>query len=97
MCAKVYHVISFFQQNPVYIFLPPYLLLHHPIFHSLIKNTNYILLGVRIMKFLSVNYLNPSVTSSPLGANIVLNTLFSKVINLWLVLIRETKFHSRMK
>ena len=49
------------------------------------------------MKFLSVNYLNPSVTSSPLGANIVLNTLFSKVINLWLVLIRETKFHSRMK
>jgi len=49
MYAKVFHVVSFFQQNPVYIFLLPYVLLDHPIFHSLIKNTNDILLGVRIM------------------------------------------------
>jgi len=56
MYAKVFHVVSLFQQNPAYIFLPPYLLLDHPILHSLIKNTNDILLGVWIMKFLTMKF-----------------------------------------
>jgi len=66
MYAKVYHVVSFFQQNPVYIFLPPHLLLDHPIFYSLIKNTNGILLGVRIMKFLTMKFSQSSSYFIPL-------------------------------
>jgi len=82
MYSKVFDVVSFFQQNPVYIFIHPYVLLDHHIFYSLIKNTRGILLGVQIMKFLTMKFSQSSSYFMPVGANIVLNNPFSKSINL---------------
>jgi hypothetical protein len=99
--AWVSQVASFpmvLPQKPCTRLSPPHLsYILHPFHYSRFYHAHNSVWGVQIMQFLIMKFPPTPVTSSLLGPNTFLNTLFSNTLSLRSPSMSPTKFHTHKK